>query len=240
MCTSEGVPVLETRSLTTGYGKSKVVDGVDLTLRPGERVVLLGRNGMGKSTLAKVLTGLLPVWSGSLELNGRSLCDLPPHKRARAGVGYVPQGRGLFSDLTVEENLRIGLYARRPRSKVIPDLVFDYFPILRNRIQQVSGTLSGGEQQQLSIARALVGEPSVLILDEPSEGVQPNLVDEIVDRITTLATESNIAVLLIEQNIDAAIRFAERCLFLEKGRIVHAGGVADLQDDEMVHRLLAV
>jgi urea ABC transporter ATP-binding protein UrtE len=232
--------VLEVRNLSSGYGKSKVLDGVDLSLSSGERVVLMGRNGMGKSTLAKVLIGLLPTWSGSIQLEGESLVSAPPYRRAWAGVGYVPQGRGLFRDLTVEENLRLGLYARKSRRNDLPAQVLDRFPVLKARSKQVSGTLSGGEQQQLSIARALVGEPSVLILDEPSEGIQPNLVDEIVETLAHLAVDSGIAVLLIEQNIDAAIQFGGRCIFLEKGRVVHAGGPEDLEDAGIVNRLLAV
>jgi len=232
--------MLDVDGLVSGYHKSRVLNGVDVSIQPSERVVMLGRNGMGKTTLAKTVVGLLPTASGSVVLNGTNISSWPAYRRTWAGIGYVPQGRGLFPRLTVEENLRMGLHGSRPRVKAIPEDVFEYFPILRERSQQAAGTLSGGEQQQLSIGRALVGRPSVLILDEPSEGIQPNLVAAIADRLKSLAADVGIAVLLIEQNLDAAMRFAQRCLFMEKGAVVHSCEAAELADTALVNRYLGV
>jgi urea ABC transporter ATP-binding protein UrtE len=226
--------------LVAGYGRSRVLDEVSMSVGPGERVVLLGRNGMGKSTLAKCICGLVPTWSGSLLLSGQSLNRQATHKRTWAGVGYVPQGRALFPRLTVEENLRLGLYGSRPKAGSVPDAVYDYFPVLRERGKQLAGTLSGGEQQQLAIARALVGEPSVLILDEPSEGIQPNLVEQIMDRLVTLARDTGLGILLIEQNVDASLRFAERYVVLQKGRVIRSGDASELRDEALVHEFLGV
>ncbi len=243
--------MLDVSGLDSGYDKIQVLREVALTVDKGERVVLMGRNGMGKTTLAKTVVGLLPAWNGSIsvsnEANGsqtnsglNEVAKWSPDRRAKFGIGYVPQGRGLFPLLSVEENLRIGLHASKPRLRSIPDSVYDYFPVLKDRRDQLAGTLSGGEQQQLSIGRALVGMPSVLILDEPSEGIQPNLVAGIADKLRTLATDSGIAVLLIEQNLDAAKRFAERCFFMENGRIVHTCQAEDLEDGDLIDRLLGV
>jgi urea ABC transporter ATP-binding protein UrtE len=232
--------MLEIGELVAGYGRSRVLNGISMTVGAGERVVLLGRNGMGKSTLAKAIAGLVPVRSGSLTLNGASLVRQPPHKRAWAGIGYVPQGRALFPRLTIAENLRVGLHGARPRNRAIPDAAFAYFPVLEARQDQIAGTLSGGEQQQLAIARALVGEPSVLILDEPSEGIQPNLIEQIMDRLKALAADMGVGILLIEQNVDASLRFAERYAVLEKGQIKHAGSADDLRDESLVSGLLGV
>ncbi len=233
--------MLNIENVVSGYGKIKVLDEVSFSVGAGERVVLLGRNGMGKTTLAKTVVGLLPLWSGSLSLESNTINDWPPYRRTWDGIGYVPQGRGLFPKLTVEENLRMGLYGTRPRTNSIADEIFDYFPVLGERRNQAAGTLSGGEQQQLSIGRALVGKPSVLILDEPSEGIQPNLVASIADRLKSLAVDTGLAVLLIEQNIDAALRFAERCVFIDNGTVVHACSAEDLkQDESLVGQLLGV
>jgi urea transport system ATP-binding protein len=232
--------MLKVDGVVAGYGRSRVLKGVDVSVSAGERVVLLGRNGMGKTTLAKAIVGLLPTWAGSIDLGGKTVERWPAYRRVWDGLGYVPQGRGLFPGLSVEENLRVGLHGTRPRGKEVPQLVYDYFPVLYERRKQVAGTLSGGEQQQLAIGRALVGNPSVMVLDEPSEGIQPNLVTGIIDRLIALAREGDIALLLIEQNIDAAAHFAERCLFMENGNIVHACPVEGLGDTTLVDRLLGV
>lgn len=231
--------LLEVEDLSSGYGRSRVLNGLSLTVDAGERVAVIGRNGMGKSTLARSIAGLLPAWSGTVSLNGEDISRLAAHKRTWKGVGYVPQGRALFPRLTVEQNLRVGLHGARPRRLDIPDSVFESFPILRTRLGQVAGTLSGGEQQQLAIARCLVGDPEVLILDEPSEGIQPNLVEQIMDSLAALAA-SGLGVVLIEQNLDAALRFAERYVVVQKGAVRHAGPVAELRDDDLVHRFLGV
>jgi urea ABC transporter ATP-binding protein UrtE len=225
---------------TTGYGKVQVLRGIDLTVEPGDRTVLLGRNGMGKTTLARMLVGLLPTWSGTIRLDGKRIDNRPPYTRIRDGLGYVPQGRGLFRSLTVMENLQIGTHGSKRRARTVPDLVFDQFPVLAARRHQVAGTLSGGEQQQLAIGRALVSGPRILILDEPSEGIQPNLVAEIAERLRRLAEDQQIGILLIEQNLEAATTFADRCLFMEKGSLVHACAASQLRDASLVDRLLGV
>ncbi|MEO8262275.1 MAG: ABC transporter ATP-binding protein [Pseudolysinimonas sp.] len=232
--------LLEIDNLVSGYGRSQVLNGLSIAVEAGERVAVVGRNGMGKSTFAKAVSGLLPTWSGTVSVDGEVLSKLPAHRRTWAGVGYVPQGRALFPRLTVEQNLLVGLQGSRPRGRRIPDTVLDAFPILRSRLTQTAGTLSGGEQQQLAIARCLVGRPKVLILDEPSEGIQPNLVELIMDRLKQLAQDSGLGVVLIEQNMDAALRFAERYVVVQKGAVRHAGPIEELRDEELVHGFLGV
>jgi branched-chain amino acid transport system ATP-binding protein len=231
--------LLEIDGLVAGYGRSRVLNGLSLSVEAGERVAIIGRNGMGKSTLARSIAGTLPAWTGTVSLNDEDITRLPAHRRTWKGVGYVPQGRALFPRLTVEQNLRVGLHGSRPREREIPESVFTAFPILRARLGQVAGTLSGGEQQQLAIARCLVGKPAVLILDEPSEGIQPNLVEQIMDSLVELAA-SGLGVVLIEQNLDAALRFAERYVVVQKGAIPHAGPVDELRDEQLVHGFLGV
>jgi branched-chain amino acid transport system ATP-binding protein len=232
--------LLRIEDLVSGYGRGQVLNGLSLSVEAGERVAVIGRNGMGKSTLAKAISGLLPTWSGTIELDGEPVSKLPPHKRAWAGIGYVPQGRALFPRLTVAQNLRVGLHGARPRERQIPDSILDAFPILKSRLEQTAGTLSGGEQQQLAIARCLVGRPKVLILDEPSEGIQPNLVEQIMDRLIELAEGADLGVVLIEQNMDAALRFAQRYVVVQKGEVKHQGVVDELRDEALVHRYLGV
>lgn len=231
--------MLELDSIEAGYGKTRVLNRVDLFVRRGERVALLGRNGMGKTTLLRTAIGLLSLWEGSIRLEGRDITKLPPFRRAWLGLGYVPQDRGLFPNLTVEQNLYLGTKAARQR-RDIPEFIFDYFPILKERRNQIGGTLSGGQQQMLAISRALVGNPSVLLLDEPSEGIQPNLVDRIGDELRSIASEHNIGILLVEQNLDLALRLAERCLVMEKGQIVHEGPPKSFADEAMIREMLAV
>jgi urea ABC transporter ATP-binding protein UrtE len=234
-----GAGVLELDSIVAGYGKTQVLNRVDLLVRWGERVALLGRNGMGKTTLLRIAMGLLLSWEGSIRLEGRDITKLPPFRRAWLGLGYVPQGRGLFANLTVEQNLYLGTKAAR-RGRDIPEFVFDYFPILKERRNQLARTLSGGQQQMLAISRALVGNPSLLLLDEPSEGIQPNLVDRIGDELRSIATEQNIGILLVEQNLDLALRLAERCFVMERGQIVHEGPPESLADEAVIQQMLAV
>jgi branched-chain amino acid transport system ATP-binding protein len=235
--------MLQVSNIHAAYGSAPVLTGVDLALQEGEVLGLLGRNGVGKSTLMRVLIGLLRPTSGSVALDGTRLTGLPPHRVARHGVAFVPQGRGVFAKLTVRENLLIGTRARADRvdePTKVPEEIFSYFPILRERLEQHGGTLSGGQQQMLAIARALCGRPRVLLLDEPSEGIQPNIVQEIGRLIRQIVEGTGTAVLLVEQNLDLALQLARRVMVMEKGRIVYEGGPEDLRDETMLRRHLAI
>lgn len=231
--------VLAVTGLNQSYGGSHTLWDVNLTVRGGSRTCLMGRNGMGKTTLLKCVMGLLPVSSGELAFAGTDLRKLPPEGRARLGIGYVPQGREIFSHLTVEENLRVGLGVRKNGARAIPPLVFDLFPALKRMLRRRGGDLSGGQQQQLAIGRALVLEPTLLILDEPTEGIQPNIVHEIGDAILTLNRDAGVTVLLVEQKLPFARRVASEFSILEKGRCV-AGGAIDELTDHIVREHLSV
>ena len=212
---------------------------VDLVVPPGSRMCLMGRNGMGKTTLLKCIMGLHPTSSGGIEFDGGELLKHPSEQRAKLGIGYVPQGREIFSHLTVEENLRVGLGVRKGGPRTIPSRIFDLFPVLKKMLNRRGGDLSGGQQQQLAIGRALVLEPKLLILDEPTEGIQPNIVHEIGDIIIRLNQEEGLTVLLVEQKLPFARRVASEFCILDKGRRVAAGPIADLTDD-VVHAHLSV
>jgi urea transport system ATP-binding protein len=190
----------------------------------------MGRNGMGKTTLLKCIMGLLPPASGKISLGGTDLVKLPAEERARLGIGYVPQGREIFSHLTVEENLRIGLGIRKNGARQIPSRIYDLFPVLKAMRQRRGGDLSGGQQQQLAIGRALVLEPQLLILDEPTEGIQPNIVHEIGDILLKLNEEEGLTLLLVEQKLPFARRVASQFCMLDKGRCVVTGAIADLNE----------
>jgi urea transport system ATP-binding protein len=233
------VSVLAIRGLNQFYGGSHTLWDVDLDVPAGSRTCLMGRNGMGKTTLLKCVMGLLPASSGEIAFEGRNLRRLPAEARAQLGIGYVPQGRDIFSHLTVEENLRVGLGVRKGRPRTIPDTIFHLFPILKSMLRRRGGDLSGGQQQQLAIGRALVLEPKLLILDEPTEGIQPNIVHEIGDVILNLNKEAGVTVFLVEQKLPFARRVASEFRILEKGRCVTAGPIAGLTDD-LVHAHLSV
>jgi urea transport system ATP-binding protein len=230
---------LEIKRLNQFYGGSHILWDVDLSVPAGSCTCLMGRNGMGKTTLLKCIMGLLPTASGELLYDGQDLCKLPADHRARAGIGYVPQGREIFSQLTVEENLRIGLGARKDRRRDIPEEIFALFPVLKKMLRRRGGDLSGGQQQQLAIGRALVLQPKLLILDEPTEGIQPNIVHEIGDIILRLNQEQNLTVLLVEQKLPFARRVAREFRILDKGRVVASGGIDGLTD-ELVRQHLTV
>ncbi|KVT14903.1 ABC transporter ATP-binding protein [Burkholderia sp. MSMB1078WGS] len=215
--------MLHIESLSAGYGEISILNQIDLTVQPNEVVGVLGCNGAGKSTLVKAIMGLLPRVSGDIRFGGQAIRGLRTHEIARLGIGLVPQGRWIFPKLTVRENLAMGTAAAGDGE--ILDEVFEYFPVLKSRLAQHGGTLSGGEQQVLAIARALCGRPKLLLLDEPSDGVQPNLVELIGDVIPTLCRRSKLAVLLVEQNLNLVLRCAQRCIVLKNGRLVHAGAV---------------
>jgi len=231
--------MLEVKGLNQYYGGSHTLWDVDLTVPAGSRLCVMGRNGMGKTTLLKCVMGLLEASTGSIRFDGVDLRKCPAEQRARLGIGYVPQGREIFSHLTVEENLRVGMGARRRRSRTIPDRVFRLFPALKQMLKRRGGDLSGGQQQQLAIGRALVLEPKLLILDEPTEGIQPNIVHEIGDIVLRLNKEEGLTVLLVEQKLPFARRVAREFCILDKGRRVAAGSIEELTD-EAVQAYLSV
>jgi len=229
--------VLEISNLNQFYGGSHTLWDVSMDVPAGSRTCLMGRNGMGKTTLLKCIMGLQPARSGRVSYGGRDLLPLPATERARLGIGYVPQGREIFSQLTVEENLRLGLAVRRRRR--VPAHVVALFPALGSMLHRRGGDLSGGQQQQLAIARALVLEPQLLLLDEPTEGIQPNIVHEIGELILRLNRETGLTVLLVEQKLPFARRVASDVRILDKGRIV-VSGKSDVLTDETVRAHLTV
>jgi urea transport system ATP-binding protein len=231
--------LLAINRVNQSYGGSHILWDVDFNVPQGSRMCLMGRNGMGKTTLLKCIMGLLPVTSGSMKFEGRDLGTLPAEARARMGIGYVPQGREIFPQLTVEENLRVGLGIRPQGPRSVPSRIFDLFPILKQMRNRRGGNLSGGQQQQLAIGRALVLEPKLLILDEPTEGIQPNIVHEIGDIILQLNREAGVTVLLVEQKLPFARRVASEFVIIEKGRSV-ASGTIDQLTDNVVHEHLSV
>jgi urea transport system ATP-binding protein len=231
--------LLTLRGLNQSYGGSHTLWDLDFDVPAGSRTCLMGRNGMGKTTLLKCIMGLLPVASGTITFDGHDLRRLPAESRARLGIGYVPQGREIFPQLTVEENLRVGLGVVGKTGGRIPARVFDLFPVLKSMLHRRGGDLSGGQQQQLAIGRALVLEPRLLILDEPTEGIQPSVVHEIGDVILRLNQESAVTVLLVEQKLPFARRVAGEFRILEKGRCV-AGGALDALTDDAVKQHLSV
>lgn len=231
--------MLRVEKLNQFYGESHTLWDIDLIVPKGQCTCLMGRNGVGKTTLLNCVMGLSPVSSGSVFLDGADISKLPADRRAMLGVGYVPQGRQIFPLLSVEENLRIGLTTGREKLSRIPDLVFDLFPVLREMLGRLGGDLSGGQQQQLAIGRALVLNPSLLILDEPCEGIQPNIVQQIQQIIDRLRKQMGITVLLVEQKLHFTRAVADRFVILDRGRVVVADAIEKL-DDALIHRYLTV
>jgi urea transport system ATP-binding protein len=256
--------MLSVENLNQYYGGSHILRDVCFTAETGKVTVLLGRNGVGKTTLLKCLMGLVPAKSGQIRFNGRDLTLLPPYERVRAGIGYVPQGREIFPRLTVAENLEMGL-ASRPRGSRLPELIFELFPVLKTMLNRRGGDLSGGQQQQLAIGRALAVNPRLLILDEPTEGIQPSIIkdierairtvaqrqrvervsrseqerEQIKDAIRTVARTGEVAILLVEQYYDFARALADQYLVMERGEIIARGAGANMELDG-VRQLLAV
>ncbi len=208
--------MLRLNGISTGYGPVQVLYELDLEAKPGEVLCLLGRNGAGKTTTMKAIMGLLPLSTGRIHLDGADITDLPGHEVPQLGIGYVPQGRRLFTELTVAENIEIGLMTRR-KGRETREKVLDMFPRLRERLSQRAETLSGGEQQMLATARALCLEPSVLLLDEPTEGLQPSMIQLIRETVETMRSQG-VAIILVEQRIEAVLSIADRVAFLENGR----------------------
>ena len=221
------------------YGESHTLWDVDLDVLPGTCTCLMGRNGVGKTTLLKSIMGLLPVSSGSISFEGNQLADKPAELRARKGIGYVPQGREIFTQLSVEENLRVALLARDDGLREIPEYIFEIFPVLKQMLNRRGGDLSGGQQQQLAIGRALSISPKLLILDEPTEGIQPNIVHEIGDIILRLNQEKGLTILLVEQKLPFAKRVAQSFCILDKGRDVATDAIENLGED-VINRYLKV
>jgi urea transport system ATP-binding protein len=233
--------MLEVNGLSGGYTGTSVVRDIELAAGANEVVGILGRNGTGKTTLMKAIMGLLPWSDGSIVLDGQEISRLPTYKRARAGIAYVPQGRGIFPEATLEENLRYGLLlADRSMKDELPGRVFEMFPWMDERLRQFAGTLSGGEQQMLAIARVLVGEPKVLLLDEPTEGLAPAIVEGLRDSIRGIAATGEHAIVLVEQNLRFVLTLASRGYVLEKGEIAAQGDTQELQREEVVARHLSI
>jgi len=232
--------MLEATQLNQYYGSSHTLRGVSLTAKKGECLALLGRNGVGKTTLLKCLMGVLPVAQGTVVFNGRDITKLSPHARARLGIAYVPQGRDIFARLTVEENLLMGMAVKQGRqASQIDQTVYELFPVLKEMLQRRGGDLSGGQQQQLAIARALLAEPELIIFDEPTEGIQPSVIKDIGRVISLLKQRGDIAIVLCEQYFDFARELADQFIVLSRGSVV-ASGPAALMDGEDVRRHLAV
>jgi len=222
--------LLQVSELRSGYGAGDVLQGVDLAIEPGEIVAVLGRNGVGKSTLMKTVIGILPARRGRIVHKGNDVTGMPADRRARLGIGYVPQGREIFPHLSVMDNLRLGRLINVAAGALALDQVYGYFPFLKERARQRGGTLSGGQQEMLAIARALVGLPDLLLLDEPSDGVQPSIVQEIGDFLVKLVAERPIGILIVEQNIDLIQTVAQRAFVMDKGRLTASLDRAALAD----------
>jgi urea transport system ATP-binding protein len=233
-------PMLEAKNLNQYYGSSHTLRGVSLRLEPGRCLALLGRNGVGKTTLLKCLMGVLPLAGGSVTLEGRDINGLKPHQRAALGMAYVPQGREIFPRLSVEENIAMGLAAKSARAgSAAKERMLETFPVLKTMLNRRGGDLSGGQQQQLAIARALVSEPKLIILDEPTEGIQPSIIKDIAGVIKALRARGDIAILLCEQYFDFAHELADDFLVLSRGEVAAAGSRDDM-DSEHVRKHLAV
>jgi urea transport system ATP-binding protein len=231
--------MLKIHGLNQLYGESHTLWDLEIEIPAGQCTCVMGRNGVGKTTLMQCIMGLLPLKSGVLEYRGQDLARLPAERRAGLGIGFVPQGRQIFPLLTVEENLRIGLPARPDGKRQVPDFIYELFPVLKQMLGRRGGDLSGGQQQQLAIGRALAIDPKLLILDEPTEGIQPNIVHEIGDIVRRLIDEYGLTVILVEQKLPFARRVADRFLILDRGRSMASGAMGELGED-LVRQYLTV
>ncbi len=223
--------MLEVSELNVAYGESHVIRGVSLRVAPDEAVAIMGRNGMGKTTLLKSLIGLLPVRAGSIRLGGTDITKLASYKRVAQGLAFVPQGRMVFPFLTVEQNILSG--AAKSGHRTVPDYLYKFFPVLKEMKQRRAGNLSGGQQQMLAIARALISEPKVLILDEPTEGIQPSIIKEIAQTLNMLRAERGFAIVVSEQVLSFALDLADRFLVIDRGHLVHDEARASLDQDKV-------
>jgi len=232
--------ILHVKDLRAGYGGKPVLQGVNFDVADGEIVAVIGRNGVGKSTLMKTLIGLIETMSGDIAFAGGVITSLEAFRRAKMGIGYVPQGRDVFPRMTVKENLQVGESARGRAKLSAYDQVYSLFPILKERADQRAGTLSGGQQQQLAIGRVLIGGPRLILLDEPSEGIQPSIVQDIGRIIVDLNRKTGMTIVFVEQNLDMIRAIAQRCYVMDKGRIIAQLQPHDLDDRNTIRKYLAV
>jgi urea transport system ATP-binding protein len=232
--------LLEVAGLQGGYGGETVLQGVDLSLNAGEIVAVIGRNGVGKTTLMRTLSGLLNPRAGTIRVAGKDITTTSADNRARLGIGYIPQGRDVFPELTVRENLMVGEVAGRGRSTPNYERIYSFFPILKERGRQRAGKLSGGQQQQLAIGRAMIGDPRLMLLDEPSEGIQPSIIKDIARNVRSLNQQTGVAVLLVEQNLDLIVSIAQRGFVMEKGKIVAVLGRDEITSRDHVRQYLTI
>jgi urea transport system ATP-binding protein len=229
--------MLSIYNLNFSYGAVQALRDITMTMPSGQITCVMGRNGVGKTTLMKNIIGALRCSGGQIQLDGQNIATLPAHQRAKSGIAWVAQGRMIFPKLTVEENLRVGLEARSDGSKKIPEEIFDLFPILKQFAKRLGGDLSGGQQQQLAIGRALAGDPSALLLDEPTEGIQPNIIQQIGEVLRKLVSTRNITVVLVEQYLDFVREFGQSFYIMNRGAVVHAGATTELTSDVVAQHL---
>jgi urea transport system ATP-binding protein len=232
--------LLDVAGLCVGYGSTPVLQGIDLAMRPGEIVGVIGRNGVGKTTMMRALIGLIRASAGTIRFADLELVGAGPERRAQAGIGYIPQGREVFPRLTVEENLKVGEMVGARTGKKLYDMVYELFPVLAERRRQKAGTMSGGQQQQLAIGRAMIGNPDLLLLDEPSEGIQPSIVADIGRVLKRINRELGTTILFVEQNLDLIMTLSQRCYVMDKGRIVAERHGEAIRDRERIARDLQI
>ncbi len=232
--------LLNVVSVTSGYGRVRIVSGVSLGVDEGEILAIIGRNGVGKTTLMKTLIGGIRLMDGRIEFDGQDIGPLSSAQRARLGIGFVPQGRGIFSRMSVGDNLILGKAIGRVQGEPNFERVYRYFPILKERLQQRAGSMSGGQQQQLAIGRILVGSPRLVLLDEPSEGIQPNIVQRIAEIIRRLRDDQGLTVIIVEQNLTLIQAVADRCIVMDKGKVVAQIGRGQIADPSVAKRYLAI
>jgi len=235
----EAIPLLKLTDVSAGYGQTPVLLNINMMIEKGDVVCLLGRNGMGKTTLLRSVIGLTRVLKGDIVFDADDITHIPTYKRARYGIAFIPQGREIIPYLSVLDNLKLGLAASRNKSEKIPEEIFEFFPMLKQHLKRQGGLLSGGQQQQLAIARGLMCNPQIMLLDEPTEGIQPSIVQEIEDTLKRINREKGITVLVVEQKIDFARQLAQKFFIMEKGAIVAKGNTSELTDS-LVQQYLVV
>jgi branched-chain amino acid transport system ATP-binding protein len=232
--------MLVVSDLKAAYGRIPILGGISLRVASGEFIGVLGHNGMGKTTLLKTLMGLLPATGGTVSYNDRDITRLPPYERARSGIGYVPQGREIFPALSVHENLRMGCALRAGQDELAIEPILAEFPRLKPLLDRPGGALSGGEQQLLAIARCLCGGPKLVFLDEPTEGIQPSIIDEIVERLQALRIRYSLTIVLVEQNLDFIRALSHRVLIMHKGRITREVTAEEVADPDILHEFVGM